>query len=175
VHRQLVLAGHPVEALGFAFLLQAGAQVVGHARHELGADHFHARLLDGVVGVLRLAARGHAGVVHGVVVVAQAQGQAVGRAAQLGHLVGRQRPGGQRQAGTLAGEARGPGLEGDLHLIVLRDRAQHARGGPLELFGSGVVLGTGSAAAHHRLALESRPGGSLRRGGVGDGTWISAS
>jgi hypothetical protein len=53
---------------------------------------------------------------------------------------GRQRAGRQRQAGALAGEAGGAGLVGDLHLGLLRDRAQRTGGGALELLLAGLVL-----------------------------------
>ena len=93
--RQLVLARHAVEAFGLAFFLQSGPQVGGDALHMPGADHLDTRLLQRVVDVLRLAAPRAAGGVDDVVVVAQAKGDAIGRATQLGHLGGRQRPGRQ--------------------------------------------------------------------------------
>jgi hypothetical protein len=147
----LVFAGHAVVAFGLAFLRQLGAQIGGDTGHMLRADHFHPRLFQRVVRVLCLAASGHAGGVHRIVVVAQAQAQSVGGAAQAGHLGSGQRAGRQRQTGALTGQTGGTGLEGDLHVGLLGDRPQHAGGGALELFRACVVLL--AAAAHFSPAI----------------------
>ena len=152
--RQLVLAGHAVVAFGLAFLRQLGAQVGRDAGHVLRADHFHAGLLQRVVGVLRLAAGRHARGVQRVVVVAQAQAERVGGAAQPSHLGRGQRAGRQRQARALAGQAGGAGLERHLHVGLFRDGAQHAGGGALEVFGACVVLL--AAAAHGSLTTSGQ-------------------
>ena len=51
-----------------------------------GADYFDPSLFERVVNVLGLAAAGTARGVQGVVVMAQAQGDAVGGTPELGHL-----------------------------------------------------------------------------------------
>ena len=139
--RQLVLARHAVVALGLAFLRELGAQVRGHAGHELRPNGLDAHLLERIEHLARLAPAGDARCVERFVVGAQAEGGGVGRAAQLRHLGRRQGACGQRQAHALARHTRRAGLEGDLYLGVgMRDGAQRAGGGALELFLAREVL-----------------------------------
>ena len=57
------------------------------------------------------------------------------RTAQLGHFIGGQSAGWQRQAHALAGNTGRPGLESHLHFrIRMRHGAQHTCGGALEFF-----------------------------------------
>ncbi len=143
--RHLLFPRHAVVAFGLAFLRELGVQVGSDTGHVAGADGFHPRLFQRVVHVAGFAPVRHARVVHGVVVMAQAERDRVRRAAQLGHLGRRQGARGQRQARALAGDARRAGLEIDLHIRDFGDRTQHAGGGALEVLGAGVVLG---GAAH---------------------------
>ncbi len=152
--RQLVLAGHAVVAFGLALLAQFRVQIGRDARHVARTDHLDARLFERVVDVLRLAARRHAGGVHRIVVMAQAQRDRVRRAAQPGHLGRRQCARRQRQARALAGQARRAGLECHLHVGHFRDRAQHAGGGALEFLGARVVL---VGAAHSSSSRNPAP------------------
>ena len=70
---QLILAGHAVHAFGFALFRQAGVEIMGDAGHMGGADDLNPGLLQRVIRLPRFAARGHAGVVHRIVVMADAQ------------------------------------------------------------------------------------------------------
>ncbi len=153
--RQLVLPRHPVEAFGLAFLAEPRAQIGGDAGHVAGADHLDAGLLERVVDVLGLARAGAAGGVDGVVMVAEAERDAVGGAAQPRHLGGRQGAGRQRQAGALADQAGGAGLERDLHLGLLAI----ARSTPAvaRLNSSDRVLSLPAASAHRAAAQMRLP------------------
>ena len=105
-----------------------------------GADDFHTHLFQGVVGVFRLAARGHALRVNTVVVVAQTQRDGVGLAAQSRHLGGGQGAGRQRQTRAFSCDTGRAGLERDLHVRLFGDGAQDAGGGALEVLRARVVL-----------------------------------
>ena len=140
MQRQLVLAGHAVIALGLALLVQADMEVVGDAFHMGGADMLDAHIFQRIEHLARFLAGGHAGGMGAFIVMAQLQGQCIGGAAQLGHFGGGEGAGGQGQAGTLAGQAGGAGLEGDLDFLLLRDGTERAGGGALEFFLTGQVL-----------------------------------
>ena len=71
--RQLILAGHAVVAFGLALLRQFRLQVRRHACHMPRTDDFDPRLFERVVDILRLAPRRHAGGMHRIVVMPQAQ------------------------------------------------------------------------------------------------------
>ncbi len=154
---ELLAPCHAVVAFGLAFLGQAGAQVGGDPLHVPCAYHFDAGLFERVVHLPRLARGRHARFVHRVVVIAQAQGQTVGRTAQPGHFGRRQGARGQRQAGAPAGQAGGSGLEGhgDIGRIA-RDGAQGAGGGALELLGAGVLGGAAHFTLTPALSLRER-------------------
>ena len=140
VDRQLILAGHAIEAVGDAFLGQFGAQIGVHAVHELRANDFDTNLFERVVGVLGFLAGRHALRVHGVIVVPQPQRQGVGLAAQFDDFLGRQSASRQRQTRALAGDTRWAGLERHLHIGNIRHRAQHPGGRPLEVFRALIVF-----------------------------------
>ena len=166
--RQLILAGHAVVAFGLAFLRQFGLQVGGDTRHVARADDFDADLFQCVVDVLRFAPRRHAGGVHRIVVMAQAQrdaSDAPRRRAISGG--GNARVGSGRRA-RLPDEAGWAGLERHLHVRHFGDRAQHARGGALEFFSPGVVF---VGAAHCVSALRRPP--PFAGGGWGRGLGLS--
>ena len=97
-----------------------------------------------------------------VVVMAQAQRDGVGLAAQPRHLGRGQSAGRQRQAGALAGHAGWAGLERHLHVRLFRDGAQHAGGRALEFLGACVVLVRRHAA--HRLSTAGRDTGTPNPG-----------
>jgi len=93
--------------------------------------------------------------------VAQPQCQAVGGAAQLLHFRLGQRAAGHRQAGAFAGQTRGAGLEGDLDVRGVRERAHGAGGGAFEILGPGGVFGLGHGVRRVKVR---------RRGGYGPPT-----
>jgi hypothetical protein len=95
---------------------------------------------------------------HALIMVAQLQGDGIGRAAQLGHLGRRQGAGRQRQAGTLAGQAGGARLVGDLHFRLARDGAHGAGGGPFELFLPRLVGLAGHEAGSPKAMARCRAG-----------------
>ena len=153
--RQLVAPRHAAQPLALAFLVQLAAQIGRDAGHMRGADDLHPRLFQRVIRLLGLAGGRGAGGMERVVMVAQAQRQRIGHAAQLRHLRGGQRPRRGGQAGPLAGQARRAGLVGHLHVSGLGDRAQRARGGALEILGLALVV-SGHVASHLLRAGRSR-------------------
>jgi hypothetical protein len=140
VDRQLILASHPVVTFRLAFLSQLRLQIAPDAIHVAGADDFHPHLLQRVVGVLRLPPRRHTLSMHAIVMMAQAQRDRIGLAAQLGHLGRRQCARRQWQPGALAGQTGRSRLERHLHVRLFGYCPQHARRRALEILGARVVF-----------------------------------
>ena len=94
-HRALGALGDALEALAAVLLVEHRGEIGGDPGHPPRAQRLDPRLLDRLEHRARQRAAGSAAAVHGVVVVAQPQRQAVGGAAQLRGLFGRQiaRPG----------------------------------------------------------------------------------
>ncbi len=126
-------------ALRAAALFQRRRQILRHARHAPRAQSFAARLLDDIEDRARhLAARLHL-VVHGVVMVAEAQRDRIRLAAHHRHFIGRQIARGQRQPRFGAAHRRPFRRETHRQLRLMRDGA-HGRGRQLpEILDRSVV------------------------------------
>ncbi len=81
--RHVAALGHPLVALAAIALVEHGGQVARDADHAARAQRLDARLLDGIVDRPRRLAARHAALMDRLVVVAQAQRQRIGRAAEL--------------------------------------------------------------------------------------------
>jgi hypothetical protein len=127
-------------------------------RLEIGRDPHHApgaqRLNPGLLNRLKDRARQgrtrRTPAVHRIVMIAQAQSQAVGGAAQLGGLLGRKVARRVWQAHPRAAHTCRLRPEADSHVVALGNRAQRRCRRPLEDLGRRILLG------HQRITSRSR-------------------
>ena len=139
-HRALGALGDALEALPAILLVEHRGEIAGDPDHPPRAQGLDPRLLDRLEYRARQRAAGDAFAVHGVVVIAHAQGHAVGGAAQLRGLLGRQVARRVRQPHPGAAQTGRLGAKGDGQIVALGDRPQRRRGRPLEDFGRGEFL-----------------------------------
>ena len=138
---------HLGEAARLAFPFERVVQVPGDADHAPGAERLDPGELHGVEEGARVLPLGRSRGVQPLVVVADAQRQGVGHAANLPDLLRRQLPRRQRQPRPRAVDAGAFRSVGDLDLVVFGDGAQGRGDGPLERFDGILRLAHGSVTA----------------------------
>jgi hypothetical protein len=153
--RRFGFDGDGIEGGLAALQFQRRIHVPGDAFHPHRADGGDASLLDPLEHFLGGSALRRAAPVHVGIVVAQLEGESVAHAAHRVDLLGSGAEARQGHAHLVAAHDRRALAEGDLELVVFRDRADRCGGGPLERLER--VLGVGHAA------LPLNFGGALTR------------
>ena len=134
-HRALGALGDPLEALAAVLLVEHRGEIGGNPGHAARAQGLDPRLFEPLEHGARQRAPRHALGMHCIVVVAQPQREAVGGAAQLSRLVGRQVARRVGQLDPRAGQPRRLRAETDGQIVALGDRPQSRGGRPLEDLG----------------------------------------
>ena len=137
--RHLVRLARLGDGVGRGAQFERGVEIAANAVIAVAADRFVADPLDRVVAGARDRLGRRALGVQRLVVMAQLQREAVGKAARLGRLVARQVAARQGHAKVLARLARLVSAPGHLDLRLLRERARSAGQRLLETVEGGLV------------------------------------